>query len=166
MAYPIELLKKEDYEPIVFFFNPNIYPIAEYERRKDELINYCKKKGYEFIIEDYEPNDWYECVKGFENEPEKGKRCDRCFAFRLEKTAQKAKELKISKFTTTLTVSPHKVSKNVFKAGNEAAQKYGLQFLEKDFKKQDGFLHTMKIAKENDFYRQQYCGCEFSIAVV
>lgn len=164
MAYPIELLK-QDYEPIVLFFNPNIYPETEYLRRRDELIKYCEKQGYKYIIEEYAPEKWYEYVKGYEKEPEKGMRCNRCFEFRLEKTAQKAKELGIKYFTTTLTVSPHKVSKNIFTAGKAVAQKYGLEFIEYDFKKQNGFLKTMEIAKQNDFYRQQYCGCEFSVRV-
>lgn len=162
MAYPIELLK-ENYNPVVFFCNPNIYPEAEYIRRRDELIKYCEQQGYKYFIDDYEPEKWYAYIKGLEKEPEKGKRCNKCFEYRLLKSAQKAKALGIKTFTTTLSVSPHKVSKNVFEAGQNAAQQYGLTFLEQDFKKQNGFLKTMEIAKKNDFYRQQYCGCEFSI---
>ncbi len=162
MAYPIELLK-ENYNPVVFFCNPNIYPEAEYIRRRDELIKYCEQQGYKYFIDDYEPEKWYAYIKGLEKEPEKGKRCNKCFEYRLLKSAQKAKDLGIKTFTTTLSVSPHKVSRNVFEAGQNAAQQYGLTFLEQDFKKQNGFLKTMEIAKKNDFYRQQYCGCEFSI---
>ena len=162
MAYPIELLK-ENYNPVVFFCNPNIYPEAEYIRRRDELIKYCEQQGYKYFIDDYEPEKWYAYIKGLEKEPEKGKRCNKCFEYRLLKSAQKAKDLGIKTFTTTLSVSPHKVSKNVFEAGQNAAQQYGLTFLEQDFKKQNGFLKKMEIAKKNDFYRQQYCGCEFSI---
>lgn len=162
MAHPIELLK-ENYTPVVFFCNPNIYPEQEYLRRRDELINYCNKMNYEYIIDDYEPEKWYAFVEGLENEPEKGQRCDKCFEYRLMKTAQKASEMGIKLFTTTLSVSPHKVSKNIFEAGNASAQAYGIDFLEQDFKKQNGFLKTMQIAKENDFYRQKYCGCEYSI---
>ena len=162
MAYPIELLK-ENYNPVVFFCNPNIYPEEEYLRRRDELIRYCEQEEYPYIIDEYEPVKWYEYIKGLEKEPEKGLRCNKCFEYRLNRTAQKAKELNINIFTTTLTVSPHKVSKNIFAAGNNAAQIYDLQFLESDFKKQNGFLKTMEIAKKNNFYRQQYCGCEFSI---
>ena len=162
MAYPFELLSQA-YEPVVFFSNPNIYPEEEYLRRRDELIRYCEENNFEYIIDDYEPQKWYEYVKGLEREPEKGLRCNKCFLYRLDRTAQKAKALGVKYFTTTLTVSPHKVSKNIFEAGNIAAQNYGLNFVENDFKKQNGFLKTMEIAKKNDFYRQQYCGCEFSI---
>lgn len=162
MAHPIELLK-ENYNPIVFFYNPNIYPELEYLKRRDELIKYCEKENYEYLIGEYDPEKWYTYIAGLEKELEKGIRCDKCFHFRLEKTAQKAIELGIKNFTTTLSVSPHKVSKNIFKQGNEIAQKYNLEFLEFDFKKNNGFLKTMELAKKNDFYRQQYCGCEYSI---
>lgn len=192
MAYPVELLRESGFEPVVWFYNPNIYPETEYQRRRDELIRYCEEKGYEYLIGDYEPEKWRQFVQGLENEPEKGARCEKCFEFRLDRTAQKAKELGIKYFTTTLTVSPHKVSRQVFAAGEAAAEKVSealllesdshvqdmafalhrvndcsasvdyMKFLKMDFKKQDGFLKTMKLAKENNFYRQQYCGCEFS----
>lgn len=161
MGYSIEILK-EDYEPVVFFFNPNIYPETEHDRRRDELIKYCKKKDYNYIIEDYSPQNWYETIKGLESEPEKGIRCNKCFEYRLEKTAKKANELGIKYITTTLSISPHKISKNIFTEGQKVAHRHGIIFVEKDFKKNDGFLKTMQIAKENDFYRQKYCGCEFS----
>lgn len=162
MAYPIEILK-EDYEPIVFFSNSNIYPQDEYERRKQELINYCNKMDYSYILDEYTPNKWQTFITGLENEKEKGLRCNKCFEFRLEQTAKKAIELGIKTITTTLTVSPHKISKNIFLVGQTISEKYNINFLEKDFKKQNGFLNTMKLAKENDFYRQQYCGCKYSI---
>jgi len=164
MAYPIEILK-EYYKPIVFFFNPNIYPKQEYDRRAQELINYCEKMNYEYITENCEHDNWLDFIKGLENEPEKGERCNKCFEYRLIQTAQKAKDLNINNFTTTLSVSPHKISKNIFSAGRIIAEKYELNFIEQDFKKQNGFLKTMEIAKENNFYRQQYCGCEFSIRI-
>lgn len=166
MAYPVEILKKieeKNYEPIVYFYNPNIYPLKEYERRKQELINYCDKKNYKYIIGDYENKDWLNFIQGLEQEPEKGLRCNKCFEFRLDKTAQTAQKENIKIFTTTLTVSPHKISKNIFKAGQIVAQRYGIKFLEIDFKKKDGFKKTMELAKENNFYRQNYCGCKFSM---
>ena len=166
MAYPVEILKKieeKNYEPIVYFYNPNIYPLEEYERRKQELINYCDKKNYKYIIGDYENKDWLNFIQGLEQEPEKGLRCNKCFEFRLDKTAQTAQKENIKIFTTTLTVSPHKISQNIFKAGQIVAQRYGIKFLEIDFKKKDGFKKTMELAKENNFYRQNYCGCKFSM---
>ena len=163
LGYSAEKLKEEGYEFIVFFFNPNIYPIAEYERRRDELIKFCKKKGYDYIIEEEPKDNWYNFIKDFEYEPEKGKRCNLCFEYRLFKTAKKAKELEIEKITTTLSISPHKVSKNIFTASKKACEGMDIEFMEIDFKKNDGFLKTNKIAEEYGLYRQNYCGCEFSI---
>ena len=162
-SYPIELLREMGYEPIVYFFNPNIFPVEEYERRLNELIKYCEKKSVKLIVDEQDSSMWYEFVKGLENEPEKGKRCSKCFEYRLRYSANKALKLEISKFTTTLTVSPHKNSKVIFQIAKDIAFKHELEFLEIDFKKKDGFLKTMRIAKEENFYRQNYCGCEFSI---
>ena len=161
MAYPIQKLSKNGYDVTVYYYNPNIFPIYEYERRRDELVNYCEKIGYKYIIGDYNQEDWLKYIKGLENEPEKGLRCNKCFQFRLEKTVKKALELGIKNYTTTLTVSPHKVSREVFRAADSLAE-YDVTFVREDFKKQNGFLKTMQLAKENDFYRQTYCGCEFS----
>ncbi len=162
-AYPIEKLRELGYNPILYFFNPNIYPPDEYNRRLEELKKYAQKKDVELIIDQQEPENWYYAIAGLENEPEKGKRCLRCFEYRLLYTVLKAFQLEYNYFTTTLTVSPHKDSKAIFKIANELAQKYELKFLDIDFKKQNGFLKTMQIAKEENFYRQNYCGCEFSI---
>ena len=161
-AYPVEKLKTYGYLPIVYFFNPNIYPKAEYDQRLKELVDYCGKNGIECITEDYSEKDWYDRIKGLEDEPEQGKRCEKCFEFRLEKTAQKAKSMGINGMTTTLSVSPHKNSEKIFKIADKIVQKYDISFIKEDFKKNDGFKKTMQIAQENNFYRQNYCGCEFS----
>ncbi len=165
-AYPIDLLREMEYEPIVYFFNPNIFPSEEFERRLSELIRYTQKKKVKLIIDKPASSDWYKFISGFENEPEKGKRCSLCFKYRLMNTALKALELEITQFTTTLTVSPHKNSKVIFEIAKEIANKNKLEFLDIDFKKKDGFLKSMKIAKEENFYRQNYCGCEFSVKKV
>ena len=162
-AHPINLLREMGYEPVIYFFNPNIFPPEEYERRLNELIRYCEKMNVELIIDRKDSEDWYNCIAGLEDEPERGKRCSRCFEYRLLFTALKAFQLEYKYFTTTLTVSPHKQSKVIFEIAKEIAAKYELNFLDIDFKKNDGFLKTMKIAKEENFYRQEYCGCEFSM---
>lgn len=162
-AYPIEFLRELGYEPVVYFFNPNIYPKDEYERRLLELENYSGKKNVELIIDETSVSGWYDFIMGFESEPERGKRCSRCFEYRLIFTAVKALKLGIPTFTTTLTVSPHKDSKVIFDIAEEIAFKHELEFLKIDFKKQNGYLKTMQIAKSENFYRQNYCGCEFSI---
>ena len=117
----------------------------------------------DLITEDYNHVAWLSLVKGHEADPERGGRCRICYNDRLKQTAVKAKELGFSRFTTTLTVSPHKDAKAIITLGNELASKYGLTFLDRDFKKQDGFKKACTLSKELNLYRQEYCGCEFSI---
>lgn len=162
-SYPIKKLLEDDFEPVVFFYNPNIYPLNEYEIRKNELENYCKKLSISFFEGEYNHNSFLDTVKGKENEPEKGVRCSLCFNMRLNVTAQFAKEMKIDCFTTTLTVSPHKNSKQIFEEANKVAKAVGVQFIEYDFKKHDGFKISRQIARQNNMYAQKYCGCEFSV---
>lgn len=166
-GYPSQLLRMLGYIPTAYFFNPNIYPKNEYDRRLEELRSYCKKYDFELIEEDIEgdlsPKYFYNNIKGLEEEPEKGLRCNKCFELRLMQTAKKAKELGFKKFTTTLTVSPHKVSENIFAEAFKAAKTEGVEFARFDFKKNNGFNITQKIANFNNMYKQTYCGCEFSI---
>lgn len=162
-AYPITYLKELGYEPIVYFYNPNIYPQDEYNKRLDAEKKLCSYYNTELIIADYNPETFYEIAKGYENEPEKGKRCDRCFELRLQKTAQKAKELGLSQFTTSIVISPHKNFSKLTEIGENIAKKENLNYIAIDFKKKDGFLKTNRISRELELYRQNYCGCEFSI---
>jgi len=161
-SYPYELLHSLGYDIVFYFYNPNIYPNEEYQRRLEELKKFSKLKDVELIIENDCYENWLNNVKGYENEPEKGKRCEICFQKRLEKTAQKGVEKGCDYFTTTLSVSPHKNSKQIFEVAKKL-EKENLKFLEIDFKKQDGFKKTSDLANEYGFYRQQYCGCEFSV---
>lgn len=153
------LLTNEGFEVISYFYNPNIFPRQEFDRRLNEL----KKVAQNLIFEPYLPDDFYNVARGFENCKEGAERCLRCFEMRLEKTAILARERKISDFTTTLTVSPHKNSQAIFEIGEKIAKKYGLNFLKYDFKKHDGFKITQKISNELGLYKQTYCGCEFSM---
>ena len=162
-SYPINRLREDDFEPVVFFYNPNIFPYREYKIRRDELKNYCEKQRIEFIEENYDIKSFYKATKGFENEPEKGQRCSICFDLRLNKTALLAKKMEIEAFTTTLSVSPHKNSNQIFEIGKKVAQKHNLEFLEYNFKKQDGYKISRQIAKENNMYTQNYCGCMYSM---
>jgi len=162
-SYPIIKLKEDGYECVVFYYNPNIYPVEEYEIRRNELEKYCKKLDIEFYEEKYNEDDFLEAVKGFESEPEKGNRCSICFNLRLKKTAEFAKKLDIDCFTTTLSISPHKNSKQIFKEGNVISKETGVNFMEYNFKKQDGFKISRQIANENNMYAQTYCGCRFSL---
>jgi len=162
-SYPIKKLIEDNYEPVVFFYNPNIYPLEEYNIRKNELEKYCAKIKVEFFEENYEPEKFYKAIEGYENEPEKGLRCEKCFYLRLLKTASFAVKNNIDCFTTTLTVSPHKNSAQIFSIAKEIQQKTGVEFIEYNFKKQDGFKISRQIAKENNMYAQKYCGCKYSI---
>lgn len=164
-SYPVSFLKDAGYEVVVYFYNPNIHPAEEYEKRLEAQRTLCKHFGVELIEEKYEPDEFFEYVKGFENEPEKGLRCDKCFSLRLEKTAQKAKKLGIKNFTTSIVISPHKNFQKLSDIGTKIASQYDLNFEAIDFKKKDGFLKTNKIANSLELYRQNYCGCKFSMRV-
>lgn len=160
-AHIIEQLQK-DYDVAVYFFNPNIHPVEEYEKRKTEIKNYCAKHGVEFIEEKYNPEEWFSKVKGLEKEPERGRRCPVCFDFRLTKTAEFAKANGFDFFTTTLTISPHKSTEQIFTAGQAAEAKTGVKFLARDWKLDNGFKCSCDKSKEEGFYRQKYCGCVYT----
>ena len=162
-AYPVSFLKDAGYEVVVYFYNPNIYPDVEYQKRLEAEKILCENFGVELLVEEYNQEEFFDYVKGFETEPEKGLRCDKCFELRLMKTANKAKELGIDNFTTSIVISPHKNFQKLSKIGEEIASKTGLNFLAIDFKKKDGFLKTNKIANSLSLYRQNYCGCKFSM---
>ncbi|MCK5358797.1 MAG: epoxyqueuosine reductase QueH, partial [Elusimicrobiales bacterium] len=115
------------------------------------------------ISEDHNHAAWLEMAKGHENDPERGERCLICYKDRLKRTAAKAKELGFAWFTTTLSVSPHKNAKAIINIGNNLANKFNLKFLDQDFKKQDGFKKACALSKQLNLYRQDYCGCEFSV---
>ncbi len=159
-----------EYDITIYYYNPNITDGEEYEKRKENQIIFIEefnKKNeafckVDFVEGEYLPDDFYEVASGFSNEPEGGERCTECFKLRLESTAQKAKELGIPIFGTTLTVSPHKNYPLISSIGIELAEKYGLEFLDIDFKKKEGFKRSIELSKEYGLYRQDYCGCEYS----
>ena len=148
---------------VVYFYNPNIYPEDEYKKRLEAERTLCAHFGCELIEGKYEPEVYYEYVKGFENEPEKGARCEKCFELRLENAAQKATELGIDEFTTSIVISPHKNFDKISKIGEMIANKYNLKYTSINFRKNDGFLKTNQISKSLNLYRQNYCGCKFAL---
>ncbi len=162
-GYPVSFLQDAGYQVIVYFYNPNIYPDNEYQKRLEAERTLCKHFGCELVEADYCPNEFCEVAIGLENEPERGKRCDKCFELRLKKTAEFAKSRGIEKFTTSIVISPHKNFQKLSEIGEKIAQDEGLNFLAIDFKKKDGFLKTNKISRELELYRQNYCGCKFSL---
>ena len=162
-GYPITLLQETGYEVIVYFYNSNIYPKEEYEKRLNAQRTLCNSLNCQLIEGEYEPLEFYKAAAGLENEPEKGRRCDKCFELRLSKTAELAKKLGINEFTTSIVISPHKNFSKLSLIGETVAKQYNLTYKAIDFKKQDGFLKTNKISKSLNLYRQNYCGCKFAM---
>ena len=164
-SYVLEYLSQY-FSITVFFYNPNLHPEQEYQKRLNEQKRFIEqfpvKNKVNFIESIYEPNLFFQEVKGLEQQKEGGSRCLKCFYLRLEKTAQKAQELKIPYFTTTLTISPHKNAKAINQIGNEIAKKYQLSYLFSDFKKRNGFKRSIVLSNQYHLYRQDYCGCIFS----
>lgn len=164
-SYVIEYLSKY-FDITVLYYNPNISPIEEYEYRKKEqirLINEMKTIHLvDFLDCDYDGEKFEYTIKGLENEPERGKRCSRCYYLRLEKTAMIAKKNNYDFFTTTLTVSPYKDSNRINNMGRLLSKRYNIDFLYSDFKKKNGYKRSIELAKEYNLYRQNYCGCIYS----
>jgi len=170
-AYVLKLL--ETFDVSVFYYNPNIDTLEEYERRRDECQKYCEKNNIPFIEAPYNPQEWDLYIEGLESEPEGGKRCARCFQLRLWKTAEYATQYlnnpKNPKspndpifFATTLSISPHKNTTLINEIGKEVGQVFCINFLEADWKKEDGYKKSCEISKKEGFYRQNYCGCKYS----
>ena len=147
------------FEITYFFYNPNIYPAQEFEHRKQEF----KKLGVNVVDIGYNHQTFVDLTKGQEKEPEGGARCRICIAERLDQTFKYAVENNFDMVTTTLTISPHKDCEFINQLGEYNQQKYGVKYLHADFKKENGYLRSTQICKQKDIYRQDYCGCEFSI---
>ncbi len=160
----IEWLLANDIRPTLFYYNPNIFPLEEYEIRKSECSRYARSLGLEMVDADYNHGKWLECTTGLEQEPERGKRCLQCFQMRLSATARYAHENGFRRFATTLASSRWKSLDQIAEAGHAAAALFpDVEFWEKDWRK-DGLSERRRILlAENRFYNQQYCGCEFSM---
>jgi len=158
----IERLEKE-YELSVLFYNPNIHPETEYQKRLVISKDYSKCKKIPFIKTDYDLKLWSEFIKGTEAETEKsGIRCKKCIEFRMRETAQFAKREAYNSFTTTLSVSPHKNVRHIHEIGEKLGRELGIDYYAGDFKKKDGYKRSIDLSKEYSMYRQNYCGCIFS----
>lgn len=152
-----------EYDVSVCFFNPNIFPQEELVHREMEIRKYCDAEGIAVFVPEYSHEDWLVAIKGNEDCKEGGERCRICFRYRLEKTARVASENGIPLFTTTLTVSPHKNAQVINETGIAAGEMHGVKFLKSDFKKKDGFKKSCEAATDHGMYRQNYCGCKFSM---
>lgn len=150
----------------VLYYNPNISPQEEYEKRKKEQIRFLKefpsKNKLDILDVEYNYNDFSDIVKGLEQEKEGGIRCFKCYQLRLEKTAILAKENNFDYFGTTLTVSPYKNSSKLNEIGSLLEKKYNIPYLYSDFKKKEGYKRSIELAKKYNLYRQDYCGCIYS----
>ena len=150
----------------IYYYNPNIYPEAEYQRRINEIKNFTKifetKNKVDFIEEEYNTNDYYKNINGLEKLGEKSKRCYNCYKFRMDKAAQYAKNNNFDYFTTTLSISPYKNSNWINEIGGILEDKYDIKYLYSDFKKKDGYKRSLELSKQYNLYRQDYCGCIYS----
>ena len=154
------------FEISILYYNPNITEEDEYKKRLSELHRFVNeyKSIYPITVIDgrYNPEEWINISKGLEDEPERGKRCYKCYELRLEETAKIADSLSFPYFCTTLTLSPHKNANWVNEIGENINSKYNSTYLYSDFKKKNGYKRSIELSKEYDLYRQDYCGCIYS----
>ena len=163
----LELLSKY-FDVTVLWYNPNLYPEAEYDKRLEtqkQLIDAIAEDGVQakLLVEPWRSEDYFSRIKGLENEPEEGRRCLECFKIRLEETARIASERGFEWFCTTLTVSSRKDAVAINAIGREAEAKYGVKWLPSEFKKREGNHRSIILSEKYGLYRQEYCGCVFSL---
>lgn len=151
-----------NYSVTAYFYNPNIYPRAEYEKRLNEVKRICADYGVNLIEEDYETDLWNNETKNLGNEPEGGKRCNACIKFRLKKAAKFARENSFNIFATTLSSGRQKNSATINSIGKEVADNAGIEFLAEDWKKGGRQEKSARLIAEKNIYRQNYCGCSSS----
>ena len=167
-SYCLEYLS-EYFDITVYYYNPNISKKEEYLKRLAEEERYISVKEFKYPVKltesKYDPQEFFDAVRGLEMEPEGGLRCRECFKLRLEASAKKARELDFEWFTTTLTISPLKNAALLNEIGYEMGEKYGVKWLPSDFKKKEGYKRSIELSREYGLYRQDYCGCVFSRVV-
>ena len=160
----MEAVAASKIDTTVYFYNPNIHPIEEYEIRKEENKRYCDKLGFKFIDADYDKDNWFARIKGLEDEPERGARCTQCFDMRFERSALYAHENNFKVFATTLGISRWKNMDQINDSGKRAAQRYKtVEYWDFNWRKDGGSSRMIEISKEENFYQQEYCGCVYSL---
>lgn len=164
-SYVLEYLSRF-FEITCLFYNPNISPAEEYEKRAEELRWLISEQFHEnpvsIIVEKYNPQDFFAAIKGYEHIKEGGERCFRCYRLRLEMAAKYAKEYNFDYFCSTLSISPLKNARKLNDIGEELSDIYKISHLPNDFKKKGGYKRSIELSAEYDLYRQNYCGCVFS----
>ena len=164
-SYVLEYLA-DIFEITLFFYNPNITPESEYQKRICELRRLIREtdcQGKVHLREGiYEPALFFEMARGMEDLPERGQRCYRCYEMRIREAARTAKDMGADFFTTTLSISPHKNADWINEIGERMAARFGVRHLPSDFKKKSGYLRSIELSKQYNLYRQDYCGCIFS----
>lgn len=160
----IEILEK-DFELTLFFFNPNIMPREEYDRRLSELqrLNLESKRNLEIVIGEYSNDKFLEIARGLEVQKEGGARCEACISMRLLETANIALKMGFDVFATTLSISPHKNAQYINDVGSRLETELGIKYLVSDFKKKNGYLRSIQLSRQFGLYRQKYCGCIFEV---
>ena len=164
-SYVLEYLNPY-FKITVLYYNPNISPVEEYEKRKAEQIRLINEGDWKNPIEimdcDYEGDKYTAAVKGLENEPEGGARCRVCFGLRLDEAARLARANDFDYFVTTLSISPLKDARLLNEIGNKLGEKYGIKYLPSDFKKREGYKRSIELSRRYNLYRQNFCGCKYS----
>lgn len=164
-SYVIEYLSAY-FSITVFYYNPNIYPDEEYDKRVEEQMRFIRqfptKYPVSFLRGDFEKQRFYDAIKGYEHIKEGGERCFQCYQLRLSKTAETAKRIGAEYFTTTLSISPLKSAARLNEIGEQLAILYDVAYLSSDFKKKNGYKRSVELSNQYGMYRQDYCGCIFS----
>ncbi len=164
-SYVLEYLSNY-FKITILYYNPNIYPVEEYERRLGELKQFLTQVTYQnpvtLVEAPYRPEDYEKAILGHENEGERSIRCYHCYHFRMEQAANYAKEHGFDYFTTTLSISPYKNSEWINEIGATLQKEYGIKYLYADFKKKNGYKRSLELSREYGLYRQDYCGCSYS----
>jgi len=164
-SYVLEYLS-DFFDITVLYYNPNIWPAGEFFKRAEtqqQLVSdMAFKNPVRLVVAEYSSEEFDAAARGFESEPEGGKRCPKCYALRLEEAARYAREHGFDWFTTTLSVSPHKDAEALNNIGRELEEKYSVKYLYADFKKRNGYKRSIELSKQFGLYRQDYCGCRYS----
>jgi predicted adenine nucleotide alpha hydrolase (AANH) superfamily ATPase len=161
-AYGVGALR-ERFDVTGFFYNPNIHPREEFRKRTLATLDLMERAPFPLVMGTGGEQEWEEATRGLAGEPERGRRCEACIRLRLRETARKAAGLGMPAFGTVLTVSPKKDAEMINRLGREEEARAGIRFLAADLKKRDGYLRSVRIARELGIYRQRYCGCRYSI---